>query len=272
MFHLLLAAGMILPPVQQLAVAPASEPAPIRVSNREADENSINHDLLYLRAANGPRFPGITITVVLDTAGSVVSALALPENQEKDTPPALLVQAEAMVRGLKFRPFYRNGHPVSVSFERYVNTLPLELMPAQHVPFPEVQDWNSIKIILERTVCFGNCPSYKIELHGDGTVLYEGRAFVAVTGSQRASVPKASIIELVKLFEQADYYSLLSQYKSRITDNPTQTTSIEIDGQRKQVVDYLGLYVGMPLSVMKLEEAIDRLSGDARWVHGPSAR
>jgi hypothetical protein len=271
MFNLLLAVAMILPPVQQAASAPTSEPAPIRVSNKEADDHSINHDLLYLRAANGPRFPGITITVVVDTTGSIVSALALPENQENDTQPALLVQAEAMVRGLQFKPFYRYGHPVSVSFERYVTTLPLELKLDQRVPFPEVHDWNSIKITLERTVCYGMCAAYKVELHGDGTVLYEGQSSVAITGIQHASVPQANIVELVKLFEQADYYSLRSEYKSRITDNPTQTTSIEIDGQRKQIVDYVGLYVGMPVSVMKLEEAIDRLSGDTRWVHGPAA-
>jgi hypothetical protein len=271
MFNLLLAAAMILPPVQQ-AAAPASDPAPIRVSYKEVDDHALNHDWLYLRAANGPRFSGITITVVVDTKGSVVSALALPENQLKENQPAPLTQAEALVRGLQFKPFYHDGHPVSVTFYRQVTVLPLELVPDQHVPFPEVHDWNSIKITLERTACYGMCPAYKVELHGDGTVLYEGRSSVAVTGIQRASVSQANIVELVKLFEQADYYSLRSEYKSRITDNPTQTTSIEIDGQRKQIVDYVGLYVGMPVSVMKLEEAIDRLSGDARWVHSQAAQ
>jgi hypothetical protein len=266
MFNLLLAAAMILPPFQQ-AAAPASKPAPIRVFDSEINEHALSHDPLYLRTAGRWPFSGITITVVVDTRGLVVSALAQPENQEKDAQPALLIQAEAMVHGLQFKPFYREGHPVSVTFYRRVTCLPQELVPAQHVPFPKVQDWNSIKITLERTVCYGMCPSYKVELHGDGTVLYEGRSSVAVKGSQSASVPQANIAELVKLFEQADYYSLRSEYKSGITDNPTQTTSIEIDGQRKQVVDYVGLYLGMPVSVTKLEEAIDRLSGDARWIH-----
>jgi len=266
MFSLLLAVAMILPPVQQ-AASPHSQPAPIRVFDNEINEHAINHDLLYLRTAHPRPFSGITVTVVVDTSGSVISALAMPENQEKDAQPALLIQAEAMVRGLQFKPFYREGHPVSVTFYRRVTCLPQELVPAQQVPFPKVRDWNSIKITLERTACYGMCPAYKVELHGDGTVLYEGRSSVAVEGNQHASVPQANIVELVKLFEQADYYSLLNEYKSRITDNPTRTTSIEIDGQRKQVVDYVGLYVGMPLSVTKLEEAIDRLSGDARWIH-----
>ena len=267
MLTLVLAAIMILQPVQQEVGARQSEPAPIRVFDNEINEHALNHDPLYLRTAGRWPFSGITITAVVDTKGAVVSALALPQNQEKDAPLGLLIQAEALVRGLQFKPFYRDGHPVSVTFYRHITVLPPELVPEQRVPFPKVHDWNSVKITLERTACYGICPAYKVELHGDGTVFYEGRDFVAVKGSQHAAVPQVNIAELLKLFEQADYYSLRNEYKSRITDNPTKTISIEIDGQRKQVVDYVGLYVGMPLSVIKLEEAIDRLSGDAKWVH-----
>jgi hypothetical protein len=267
MFNLLLAAAIILPPMHPAAAVRSGEPTPVLVSSEEADDHAINRDRLYLRTAIGPHFSGSTITVVVDAKGSVVSALARPWNQEKDIPLAFLIQAEAMVRGLQFKPFYRRRHPVSVTFERYVIALPPELIPDHHEQFPEVHDWNSVKITLERTLCYGMCPAYKVELHGDGTVLYSGQSHVAVAGDQRASVPQENVVELVKLFEQADYYSLLSEYRSMSTDSPTQITSIEIDGRRKQIVDYIGLDVGMPLSVKKLEAEIDRLSGDARWVH-----
>lgn len=272
MFNLVLAAVIAFQPTQQPAPQPPKPPAPIQISKKEADEHSIEHELLYLRVADSyvPFYTGITITVVVDAAGSIVSAVAVPGNQEKEVRRGLLTQAESMVRGLHFEPFQRAGHPVSVTFDRYVAVLPRELKPIQHVPFPKVKDWKSVKITLDRTSCFGTCPSYKVDVHGDGSVLYEGHSDVTFTGSHHGAVPQANVIELVKLFEQADYFSLQNDYTASITDHPAQTTSIEIDGQRKEIVDYVGLQVGMPLSVMKLEQAVDRLSGAMRWAYGDS--
>ncbi|HWF06420.1 MAG TPA: hypothetical protein VHA06_22210, partial [Candidatus Angelobacter sp.] len=79
MFNLLLAAVITFQPVQQPATQPPKPPAPIQISKTEADERSIEHDLLYLRVADSyfPSYTGITITVVVDTSGSIVSAVAL---------------------------------------------------------------------------------------------------------------------------------------------------------------------------------------------------
>src|SRR5258708_6582282 len=33
---------------------------------------------------------------------------------------------------------------------------------------------NQIVVRLERTGCYGNCPAYKLTIHGDGRVEYEG--------------------------------------------------------------------------------------------------
>jgi ankyrin repeat protein len=175
-----------------------------------------------------------------------------------------------MVRTLHFKPFERAGHPVSVTFDRNVFLLPPELKPAQHIPFLKVKDWKTVKITLTRTSCYGTCPSYSVEVRGDGSVLYEGHDYVAFTGTHRGLVPQSNVIELVKLFEKADYYSLQNEYTASVTDNPFQTTSISIDGRQKQVVDYVGLSAGMPLAVAQLELAIDRLSGSERWTRGNS--
>lgn len=51
-------------------------------------------------------------------------------------------------------------------------------------PFPYSRrgEYEDVTITLERTVCFGVCPDYVVTVHGDGTVEYEGRNFVAVKG------------------------------------------------------------------------------------------
>jgi Domain of unknown function (DUF6438)/Ankyrin repeats (3 copies) len=138
----------------------------------------------------------------------------------------------------------------------------------KQMPFPAVHDWNSVAISLHRSGCYSICPTYVVEVHGNGEVFYEGYAAVAFTGHHRASVSQANVLELLRLFERADFFSLRDRYMAPISDHPTFTTSIEIEGVRKQVDDYAGRQAGMPAAVSELEDAIDRLAGAERWTKG----
>jgi hypothetical protein len=142
---------------------------------------------------------------------------------------------------------------------------------ARHVSFPEVRDWNSVCITLSRTVCFtGQCPAYRIEIHGDGTVLYEGKENVVVKGQHRTSTTPDKVRQLVNVFREVDYYSLWDYYEGEVFgDAPTYQTSIEIDGQVKQVRERMGPYVGMPATVSKLENSIDTLANAEVWIGNP---
>ncbi len=64
---------------------------------------------------------------------------------------------------------------------------------AHDVPFPAVGDPASLRITLERGPCFGECPIYKVEVRGDGSVFYKGEGFVAGSGHHRATIPKESV-------------------------------------------------------------------------------
>ena len=138
--------------------------------------------------------------------------------------------------------------------------------PNVHVPFPEIHDWNSLRITLSRSACYGRCPTYEIEIHGDGTVLYDGKANVATQGRHTGKISHASLVELVDVFRKADYFSLAERYMSGVTDNPTYVSSISFDGVSKSVLDYVGRSVGMPSTVSGVEAAIDRLSGAYKWI------
>jgi uncharacterized protein DUF6438/ankyrin repeat protein len=136
------------------------------------------------------------------------------------------------------------------------------------VAFPQVRDWNSLKITLHRSGCYSVCPTYSLEVRGNGEVFYEGHASVAFMGRHQGHVPQQNVSELVRLFEQADFYSLRDHYIAAISDHPKFTTSIEIDGARKEVDDYAGQQAGMPAAVSELENAVDRFAGSARWTRG----
>lgn len=138
--------------------------------------------------------------------------------------------------------------------------------PAAHVPFPEINDWKSLKITLRRTTCFGACPNYLVEIFGDGTVVYTGYSLVAVEGEQRGHISQDGVKELVDLFRRADYFSLNDKYYANASDGPTYTTSISFDAHSKTVVDYFGALMHMPHTVTDLEEGIDRIAETAKWV------
>lgn len=264
---LLSACSVLLAPVPSFSQDPAQN-RPVPISYDEVEKHRTG-DRAFIRVTTSDRasgiriFEGIGLHVTVDADGHVISATA-----EKDVSPDLRSRAESAAKTLQFKPFERNGHAVVASFEDRIAVLPPELTPTKRMPFPEIHNWNSIRMTLERSTCFGTCPSYRVEVHGDGTVLYEGRGYVAVTGSHRASIPKQTVAELLDGFRYADYYSLQDEYVLPATDLPTYETSIQIDGKLKKVKDYAGEQIGMPLSVSRLENEIDRLVDTERWIKG----
>jgi hypothetical protein len=44
-------------------------------------------------------------------------------------------------------------------------------------------------ITLERVGCLGSCPDYKVTILGDGSVQYDGRAYVRTEGVQKKTIP-----------------------------------------------------------------------------------
>jgi len=244
----------------------------IAVPDAEARQHLIGErPFLRLAAgqAKGTPFSGIAFLVTVDPTGAVTNAKALPASDaDAHFPPELLAEAESLVRAMHYTPFERGGQAVSATFREYVPLLPPEKLPSQHLPFPKVKNLKSVKFRLQRTGCYGSCPAYTVEVHGDGTVIYDGESFVAFTGHHLGTVPRDNVLELLDLFKAADFFSLDDEYRRLVTDNPTYITSIEIGASRKQVIDYVGVEVGMPLSVSRLEDELDRLSGSARWTKG----
>jgi hypothetical protein len=241
----------------------------VSIDSDEAGQHLLG-DFPYVRTASANptqeemnlRFEGLRVRVTVNAAGGVDSA----ECQcNKSSYPELAARAESAAREVKYKPFVRDGQPVRAQFDQWMMVLPAELKPLRHVEFPVVNDWNTVRISLRRTLCYGRCPAYRVEIHGDGTVIYEGEKFVAETGQRKGKISQDAVRELVGAFRDADYYSLQDEYRAHITDNPTYETSIEIDGHLKQVTDYVGLHIGMPFSVKKLEDLIDQAANTPQW-------
>jgi len=138
--------------------------------------------------------------------------------------------------------------------------------PTRHLPIP-VGAPSSVRIVLARSGCFGTCPAYSVDVHGDGTVLFQGQAYVLTPGAHSAHISPEVVQCLLQDFRTADFWSLAPRYAAPITDGAFHNVTLEIGGQRKTVIDYFGRAVGMPAAMTDLETAID-VAASNRFIDG----
>lgn len=157
----------------------------------------------------------------------------------------------------------KGGALASTSFGGSVRHSP----PAHHINIPD-GPIDGVRIVLERTGCFGTCPSYRVELRGTGEVLFKGEGFVTFPGDHQTRISPQVIECLLQDFRLADFWSLDPEYVANVTDLPTQKISLTVGGKTKVLTDYFGQSVGMPAAVTALEEAIDQAAGTDTWIKG----
>ncbi|MEZ4617761.1 MAG: DUF6438 domain-containing protein [Caldilineaceae bacterium] len=117
-------------------------------------------------------------------------------------------------------------------------------------------------ISLKRTGCFGVCPSYELQIFGNGRVTYQGYGYVDVEGVQTTTIPGSSIYKLLYEFGKIDFFTLNDSYDQPITDIPTFTITLKIGGREKQVKHY-----GCPpQELIDLAYLIDEVTNSAQWI------
>jgi hypothetical protein len=143
-------------------------------------------------------------------------------------------------------------------------------------------------ITLERTACYGTCPTYSAAISADGTVIFSGSYYKTVkgvsvwtrTGVIKSRISREQVQRLIDEFEKANYFSLKDSYivgkdgcPAVATDNPTAYTSFQINGQTKSVNHYLGcLYLtngfdeSYPKELTTLENRIDEIINTKQWM------
>lgn len=134
------------------------------------------------------------------------------------------------------------------------------LFPAANT-IPE--DISDAVITLQRTVCYGTCPDYEVAIYGDGTVVYAGNNFVVVEGKRTYSVPAEDVLRLVQLFYEIDYFSMDDRYEESVTDLPSTTITITIEGETKSVYMY---GMNLPSELIELSQLIDEIAQTSELV------
>src|SRR5437899_3637975 len=128
-----------------------------------------------------PGFNQLHLTITVSPTGDVMD---IEETGDKDA-IKFWPQLEGEVRRWKFTPFEHNGSPVTAEIEEYIDLVPQERLPKNHVVPPVLRQNSKISISLQRSGCFGSCPSYTITVSTDGMV-FEGDYYVVAKGKHTA--------------------------------------------------------------------------------------
>jgi hypothetical protein len=160
-----------------------------------------------------------------------------------------------------------------VQFIRVITLASLLAVPSLSNNFTQSIPPDTV-ITLERTVCYGMCPSYKITIEANGAVTFEGRQFVKTAGISKSNISKATLRELLAAFNKVGYFNLRDRYvepedgcKQWATDHPSAITSITLNGKSKSVNHYYGCRGVAALDELtKLERTIDEAVNSAAWI------
>jgi hypothetical protein len=118
---------------------------------------------------------------------------------------------------------------------------------------------------LERTGCFGPCPIYRVDVLGDGTVVYEGTRFVRHKGRREAKLEKERLLELDRTFDEAGFLALPPEDKRAVPDAATVVLAYATDAGAR-TVRYTPVGATVPPTLARLEREVSRIVELERWI------
>lgn len=134
-------------------------------------------------------------------------------------------------------------------------------------------------LVLERTLCYGSCPAYRLSIRGDGVIAFASRNPGDSTGTRTDSISPGQVAGLVQEARRLGFFTLPPVIADdstlcplRATDHPTATLTIFGADSTQQVVDYHGCYSDHDRAVAsrvrqlrQLEMRMDSVAGSSRW-------
>ena len=133
-------------------------------------------------------------------------------------------------------------------------------------------------ISLERTLCFGTCPSYKITVFSNGDFVFEGYRHVKREGLYRGKFDQTVFRRATDALSRADYFAFARYYerisegdenpcKEMWTDNASVHILVQRNGRSKVVHHYLGCRgFDREGELIALERELDEIFNTARWI------
>jgi hypothetical protein len=120
-----------------------------------------------------------------------------------------------------------------------------------------------VEISMERTMCYGPCPVYKVTFKSDGTAIYQGEAHVEKLGVYKGIVDKQDFDYLNEFMSKLKFSQLNDEYTTPVTDCANTITTMLINGDTiKKVNNYAE---SGPVEIWAIEKVIDGIINDIYW-------
>ncbi|MEK3723680.1 DUF6438 domain-containing protein [Paenibacillus sp. FSL H8-0034] len=127
-------------------------------------------------------------------------------------------------------------------------------------------------ISLERTVCLGSCPIYKVVLFADGTVFWEGEAFVHCLGNHEWMISTNSVESIQQLLDRFDFRSFTYEPVLWMEDLPSCMITVEYMDDEIIVLDHPYGITEVDKHITTFEKALEYLIGTAPYVRSENKR
>jgi len=128
--------------------------------------------------------------------------------------------------------------------------------------FAQLSDEDSLFTSISKGFCFGTCPVYTINIYKSGLVTYKGTHNVELEGEYTTMISYKKMLEFIETAKRIEYLNLNDVYDNEgITDLPSTTTSIVLNGKRKTV----RRRYDFPPSIRVYEKVFEEMLTSENW-------
>ncbi len=122
---------------------------------------------------------------------------------------------------------------------------------------------DSLFASIERTPCFGRCPTYRISIYKSGYVVYEAIQWVADTGIFYTFITQKQLGDITAMAEKVGFAEMKDSYHDpNIVDVPSTFTALRIKGKIKKIDNTFG---DPPRELIDFEKYLDGLFTETKW-------
>lgn len=102
--------------------------------------------------------------------------------------------------------------------------------------FALLSEEDSLFASINKGFCFGTCPVYTINIYKSGFVTYNGTHNVDLKGEYSTMISYEKMLKFIEIAKRIEYMNMKDVYDNEgVTDLPSTTTSIVLNGKRKTV-------------------------------------
>ena len=128
--------------------------------------------------------------------------------------------------------------------------------------FKNISEEDSLFASIKRGFCYGTCPVYEMKIYNSGYTTLEGTRNIELIGKYTTTIIGDQMRALLEKAMTIGYMDMEDSYdNSSITDLPESTTSIVVNGKRKQVLKRYGY----PKALSEFEKMFDELLTSEEW-------